>query len=67
LNARRAQDYQSSIVRRRKNAKAGDPEVNLELPKFEPYVFTNDDYAKLPNGATYIDQNGVRREKGKRQ
>jgi hypothetical protein len=67
LNARRAQDYQSSIVRRRKNAKAGDPEVNLEIPKFEPYVFTNDDYAKLPNGATYIDQNGVRREKGKRQ
>ncbi len=65
LNARRAQDYQNSIIRRRKNAKAGDPEVNLEIPKFEPYVFTNDDYAKVPNGATYIDPTGVRRVKGK--
>ncbi len=67
LNARRVQDYQNAIVRRRKNAKAGDPEVNLEVPKFEPYVFTNDDYAKVPNGATYIDPTGVRRVKGKAQ
>lgn len=67
LNTRRVQDYQASIVRRRKNAKAGDPEVNLEIPKFEPYVFTDDDYAKVPNGATYIDPSGVRRVKGKAQ
>lgn len=63
INARRAKDYQASIVRRRKNAKAGDPEVNLEVPKFEPYVFTDADYAAVPKGSTYIDPQGNRRTK----
>jgi hypothetical protein len=65
LNARRAQDYQKSIVRRRTNAKAGDPEINLEVPQFEPYVFTNADYANVKPGQTYVDSKGIRRVKGK--
>jgi len=65
LNARRAQDYQQSIIRRRTNAKAGDPEINLDVPKFEPYVFTDEDYANVKPGQTYVDAKGVRRVKGK--
>lgn len=63
INARRAKDYQQSIVRRRKNAKVGDPEVNLDIPQFEPYVFTDADYAAVPKGATYFDPKGQRRVK----
>lgn len=63
INARRAKDYQQSIVRRRKNARVGDPEVNLDIPKFEPYVFTDADYAAVPKGATYFDPQGQRRVK----
>lgn len=63
INARRAKDYQQSIVRRRKNAKVGDPEVNLDVPQFEPYVFTDADYAAVPKGATYFDPKGQRRVK----
>lgn len=63
INARRAKDYQGSITRRRKNAKVGDPEVNLDVPKFEPYVFTDADYAAVPKGATYFDPQGQRRVK----
>lgn len=55
LNARRAKDYGASIDRRRTNAKVSPAEVKLDVPKFEPYVFTKADYAKLPKGATYID------------
>jgi hypothetical protein len=65
LNARRAQDYQQSITRRRTNAKAGDPEINLDVPKFEPYVFTDADYANVKPGQTFVDSKGVRRIKGK--
>lgn len=65
LNARRAQDYQQSIIRRRTNAKAGDPEINLDVPKFEPYVFTDADYANVKPGQTFVDSKGVRRVKGK--
>lgn len=66
LNARRVSDYQTAINRRRTNAKLGEAEVKLEVPKFEPYVFTDADYRAIPNGATYIDSKGVRRVKGKR-
>lgn len=66
LNARRVADYQSAINRRRTNAKVGDAEVKLEVPQFEPYVFTDADYRAIPNGTTYIDAKGVRRVKGKR-
>lgn len=67
INARRVNDYNARIVERRKNAGAGEPEVKLDIPKFEPVVITPSDYAKIPNGVTYIDVNGVRRVKGKRQ
>jgi hypothetical protein len=66
LNARRAGDYQKSINRRRTNAKLSEAEVKLEVPEFEPYVFTDADYRAIPNGTTYIDSKGVRRVKGKR-
>jgi hypothetical protein len=67
INARRVNDYNARISERRKNAGAGEPEVKLDVPKFEPVVITPSDYAKIPNGVTYIDVNGVRRVKGKRQ
>ena len=63
LNARKAKDLQSSIIRRRSNAKLEAPEVQLEVPKFEPHVFTDADYANLPKGATFVDPKGVRRVK----
>lgn len=63
LNARKAQDLQSSIIRRRSNAKLEAPEVPLEVPKFEPHVFTDADYANLPKGTTFVDPKGVRRVK----
>lgn len=65
INARRAKNSQESIVRRRTNAKAGDPEINLDVPQFEPYVFTDADYAKVKPGQTFVDSNGVRRIKPK--
>jgi len=67
LNARRVQDFNARILERRKNAGAGEPEAKLDIPKFDPVVLTPADYAKVPDGATYIDVNGVRRIKGKRQ
>jgi hypothetical protein len=60
INARRAQDYQKSINRRRTNAKAGDPEVMLDVPKFDPYVFTKTDFDNLKPGQTYIYTDGKR-------
>jgi hypothetical protein len=63
INSRRANDYQAAIIRRRKNAKFGDPEVSLDIPKFLPYVFTEADYARLPKGSDYIDPKGLRKVK----
>jgi hypothetical protein len=67
VNARRVQSLSKSVTDRRKNSGVGDPEVKIDVPKFEPVVITPSDYAKIPNGVTYIDVNGVRRTKGKRQ
>jgi hypothetical protein len=67
INARRVNDYSKRIVDRRKNAGAGEPEAKIDIPKFEPIVITPADYAKVPDGVTYIDVNGIRRVKGKRQ
>ena len=58
-----ANDQKNAISRRRKNAKLGEPEVNLDIPKFDPYVFTEADYARLPKGSTYIDPDGLRKVK----
>ncbi len=63
INARTAQNSQNSIIRRRKNAKLGDPDVLLEIPKFDPHVFTDADYRGLKSGTTFVDPNGVRRVK----
>jgi len=63
LNARKAQDAQTSIIRRRRNAKLGEPDVLLDIPKFEPHVFTDSDYKNLKSGTTFVDPNGVRRVK----
>jgi hypothetical protein len=63
LNTRRAGDYVGSIDRRRTNSKLAPVEVKLEVPKFEPRVFTNADYAALPKGTVFIDDKGVRRRK----
>jgi hypothetical protein len=67
INARRVNDYSKRIIDRRKNAGAGEPEAKIDIPKFEPIVITPADYAKVPDGVTYIDVNGIRRVKGKRQ
>ena len=69
LNLRDAQDAQNSIIRRRKNSKLGDPEVLLEIPKFEPHTFTQQDVnnllksPKYPSGTVFVDPDGVRRVK----
>jgi hypothetical protein len=58
-----ANDQKNAISRRRKNAKLGEPEVSLDIPKFLPYVFTEADYARLPKGSDYIDPQGLRKVK----
>ncbi len=69
INLRDAQDAQNSIVRRRKNSKLGDPEVLLDIPKFEPHTFTQNDVnnllknPKYPKGTIFVDPDGVRRVK----
>jgi hypothetical protein len=63
LNVRRAGDSRDSIDRRRANSKLPSVEVQIEVPKFEPRVFTNADYAALPKGTVFIDDKGVRRKK----
>ena len=62
-NLRAAKNAQNDIIRRRKNSKLGDPEVLLDIPKFEPHVFTDADYKGLKSGTTFVDPNGVRRVK----
>jgi hypothetical protein len=69
INLRDAQDSQNAIIRRRKNSKLGDPEVLLEIPKFEPHTFTQTDVnnllkdSKYPKGTIFVDPDGVRRVK----
>ena len=63
LNARKAQDAQNAIIRRRRNAKLGEPDVLLDIPKFEPHVFTDADYSNLKSGTVFVDPKGVRRVK----
>lgn len=63
LNTRKAQDAQNSIIRRRKNAKLGDPDVLLDIPQFVPHVFSDSDYRSLKSGTTFVDPKGVRRVK----
>ena len=69
LNARKVQDSQKSIERRRMNAGSRLPEVPIEPLNFEPQIFTNDEYSsflknpKYPKGTVFVDPQGVRRVK----
>lgn len=69
INARRVEDAKASVERRRKNAGFREPEVPIELPKFEPHVITPNDYnsflknPKYPSGTVFVDPQGVRRVK----
>lgn len=69
INLRAANDAQNSIIRRRRNSKLGDPEVPLDIPKFEPHTFTQTDVnnllknPKYPSGTVFVDPDGVRRVK----
>jgi hypothetical protein len=69
INLRAAELANKSVLRRRANSKLGAPEVMLEIPKFEPHVFGDDDYAaflkdnKYPKGTIFVDPAGVRRVK----
>jgi hypothetical protein len=69
INLRAANDAQNSIIRRRRNSKLGDPEVSLDIPKFEPHTFTQQDVnnllksPKYPKGTVFVDPDGVRRVK----
>jgi hypothetical protein len=69
LNLRAAQDAQKSVLRRRANSKLDAPEVMLEIPNFEPHVFSDTDYSdflknnKYPKGTIFVDPAGVRRVK----
>jgi len=69
INLRAANDAQNSIIRRRRNSKLGEPEVPLDIPKFEPHTFTQQDVnnllrdPKYPKGTIFVDPDGVRRVK----
>lgn len=69
INLRAANDAQNAIIRRRRNSKLGDPEVPLDVPKFEPHTFTQTDVnnllkdPKYPKGTIFVDPDGVRRVK----
>lgn len=69
INLRAANDAQNSIIRRRRNSKLGEPEVPLDVPKFEPHTFTQTDVnnlmrdPKYPKGTIFVDPEGVRRVK----
>jgi hypothetical protein len=69
INARRVEDAKASVERRRKNAGFREPEVPIELPKFEPHIITPNDYnsflknPKYPSGTVFVDPQGVRRVK----
>jgi hypothetical protein len=69
INLRAANDAQNSIIRRRRNSKLGEPEVPLDIPKFEPHTFTQKDVnnlmrdPKYPKGTIFVDPEGVRRVK----
>ena len=69
LNARKVQDAQTAIERRRVNAGARLPEVPIETLRFEPQTFTQQDVdsflknPKYPSGSIFVDPKGTRRVK----
>lgn len=69
INLRKAKNADESIIRRRTNAGFNAPELRVELPSFEPHIFSESDYSsflknpKYPSGTVFVDPEGVRRVK----
>ena len=69
INIRKAKNADESITRRRTNAGFNSPELRIEIPSFEPHIFSDADYSsflknpKYKSGTVFIDPEGVRRVK----
>jgi myosin heavy subunit len=69
INIRKAKNADESITRRRTNAGFNAPELRIEIPTFEPHIFSDADYSsflknpKYKSGTVFIDPEGVRRVK----
>jgi len=69
INIRKVKNADESIMRRRTNAGFNAPELRIELPTFEPHIFSDSDYAsflknpKYKSGTVFVDPDGVRRVK----
>ena len=69
INIRKAKNADESITRRRTNAGFNAPELRIEIPSFEPHIFSDADYSsflknpKYKSGTVFIDPEGVRRVK----
>jgi hypothetical protein len=69
VNLRATENAAKSVLSRRKNANFAEPSVPIEVPKFEPQIINNEDYAsflknpKYPSGTVFVDPVGVRRVK----
>jgi len=69
INIRKVKNADESITRRRTNAGFNAPELKVEIPSFEPHIFSDSDYAsflknpKYKSGTVFVDPDGVRRVK----
>jgi hypothetical protein len=69
INIRKVKNADESIMRRRTNAGFNAPELRIELPIFEPHIFSDSDYSsflknpKYKSGTVFVDPDGVRRVK----
>lgn len=69
INVRKVKNADESITRRRTNAGFNAPELKVQIPSFEPHIFTDSDYSsflknpKYPSGTVFVDPEGVRRVK----
>lgn len=69
INVRKVKNADESITRRRTNAGFNAPELKVQIPSFEPHIFTDADYSsflknpKYPSGTVFVDPEGVRRVK----
>ena len=69
LNLRKVEDLRNSVLRRRKNAGYGEPELGIVVPQFDVQIINNNDYnaflknPKYPSGTPFIDPEGIRRSK----
>jgi hypothetical protein len=69
INIRKVKNADESITRRRTNAGFNAPELKVEIPSFEPHIFSDSDYSsflknpKYKSGTVFVDPDGVRRVK----